>query len=194
LGGQVTSLTAKVGTLTTQVSQQAAGGTAAIVAASPADQWTAIVAIWNVFLPCRLRGSVASTSGVASAGRLAAKEWESLAQPADVPSDASALRLPARRPSSSDPFSPSANAFECGELREASAGVGCTFLRQYDDRWRSGPSGGLTARPKALPIDPAADGGRRAVRRLRGLAGVNTHTNWAILAYTADTYQRYATA
>ncbi|MDP9258609.1 MAG: transposase [Actinomycetota bacterium] len=30
--------------------------------------------------------------------------------------------------------------------------------------------------------------------RLRGLAGVNTHTNWAILAYNADTYQRYATA
>ncbi|MDP9257173.1 MAG: transposase [Actinomycetota bacterium] len=29
--------------------------------------------------------------------------------------------------------------------------------------------------------------------RLRGLAGVNTHTNWAILAYNADTYRRYAT-
>ncbi len=30
--------------------------------------------------------------------------------------------------------------------------------------------------------------------RLRGLAGVNTHTNWAILAYNADTYHRYAAA
>jgi transposase, IS5 family len=30
--------------------------------------------------------------------------------------------------------------------------------------------------------------------RLRGLAGVNTHTNWAILAYNADTYRHYATA
>ena len=30
--------------------------------------------------------------------------------------------------------------------------------------------------------------------RLRGLAGVNTHTNWTILAYNADTYQRYTTA
>jgi transposase, IS5 family len=30
--------------------------------------------------------------------------------------------------------------------------------------------------------------------RLRGLAGVNTHTNWAILAYNADTYRRHATA
>jgi septal ring factor EnvC (AmiA/AmiB activator) len=46
---QVNALTAQIGTLTTQVSQQAAGGTAAIVAASPADQWSAILAIWNVF-------------------------------------------------------------------------------------------------------------------------------------------------
>ena len=30
--------------------------------------------------------------------------------------------------------------------------------------------------------------------RLRGLTGVNTHTNWAILAYNADTYRHYATA
>ena len=30
--------------------------------------------------------------------------------------------------------------------------------------------------------------------RLRGLAGVNTHTNWAILAYNADTYRHHATA
>ena len=30
--------------------------------------------------------------------------------------------------------------------------------------------------------------------RLRGLAGVNTHTNWAILAYNADTYRHYAAA
>jgi septal ring factor EnvC (AmiA/AmiB activator) len=49
LGGQVAALTAQVGTLQTQISQQAAGGTAAIVASSPADQWNAIVAIWNVF-------------------------------------------------------------------------------------------------------------------------------------------------
>jgi transposase, IS5 family len=30
--------------------------------------------------------------------------------------------------------------------------------------------------------------------RLRGLAGVNTHTNWAILAYNLDTYRSHATA
>ena len=29
--------------------------------------------------------------------------------------------------------------------------------------------------------------------RLRGLAGVNTHTNWAILAYNLDTYRSHAT-
>jgi hypothetical protein len=46
---QSTGLQGQVTTLNGQLAAGAAGGTAAIIAAGPAAEWTAVVSMWNVF-------------------------------------------------------------------------------------------------------------------------------------------------
>jgi IS5 family transposase len=52
-------------------------------------------------------------------------------------------------------------------------------------RFRTGCEGRISHLKRAYSLGKS---------RLRGLAGVNTHTNWAILAYNADTYNHHAGA